>query len=174
MILLILECSEVWINVVDNNSKIKELFFWFDQILLYSNHIVWKSRKKCHFYQSTKSGLQLICFTVSALESVLKVIVALIKNKTFWDGEFQTICLCLVTKLKLQLVGHWIGKWYGNCWITANLKFSWNLGPGAVCDAVGTSKLENGLVVGRIGISNCVEVFVIVGSHKFMTIDINW
>ena len=40
--------------------------FWFDQILLYFitqiHHIVWKLRKKCPFYKSTKSGLQLIRF----------------------------------------------------------------------------------------------------------------
>ena len=57
---------------------------------------------------------------------------------------------------------------------TTILKFGRNFGPGAVCDAVGTSKLENGLAVGRIQISNCVEVFVIVGSHNFMFGKTNW
>ena len=68
MILLILECSEVRINVVDNNSKINE-FKWF-QFLIWSNlalfltqmmhHILsWKSQKVI-FYKSTKIGLQLI------------------------------------------------------------------------------------------------------------------
>ena len=49
-----------------------------------------------------------------------------------------------------------------------------DFGPGAVCDVVGAFKLENVLVVVRIPISNCVEDFVIFGSHNFMVNDTNW
>ena len=77
---------------------------------------------------------------------------------------------CLIAKL----VGQCIGDWHGY-WVAATiLKLGLDFGPGAVCDAVGTCKLVDVLVFGRIHISNCIEDLIIFGSHNFMTFDINW
>ena len=52
------------------------------------------------------------------------------------------------------------------------MKLGWDLGPGAVCDAVGACKFVD--VVGGTGISNVIEGCLIFGSHNLMKDKIYW
>ena len=55
--------------------------------------------------------------------------------------------------------------------MTTILKFGWDFGPGAVCDAVGACKLVDVLVVGAMITTNCEQVSF--GSHNFMIVNID-
>ena len=58
--------------------------------------------------------------------------------------------------------------------MTTKLKLGWDLGPGAVCDAVGACKFVDVLVVGGICVSNVIEGCLIFGSHNLMKDKIYW
>ena len=92
--------------------------FWFDQILLYFitkiqiHHIVWKLRKKCHFYKSIKSGLQLIRFCERSRISI-ECNCSKLWLKIGPFGKSQTFSLMLSCKACWPM--HWELAWQLYC-----------------------------------------------------------
>ena len=91
--------------------EILDLALFYHTIQIH--HIVWKSRKKCHFYQSTKSGLQLIWLLCALSRISIESNRSKLWLKMRPFGIFQTFSLMLSCKACWPM--HWELTWQLYC-----------------------------------------------------------